>query len=162
MVLVLCLRAVPSTRPLEPNLASVLPAVTQSRPRLFHQVTVPVVEPVDAASAVISWVPPPVSAIRLGRWGEWNGQESATAAGVASASRAAPSARAVRIMPETVRGPPADVLSGDRTVTPAAWPARSPPPPDGPAPLSPHLSLTKHTEHCIVILITECTVRRNP
>lgn len=127
MVLVLCLRAVPSTSPLEPNLASARPATTHSGPRLFHQVTVPVVEPVEGASAVISWVPPPVSAIRLGRCGEWNGQESAVAAGVASASRAAPSARAVRIMPETVLGPPTDVLSGDPTVTPAGLPAASSP-----------------------------------
>ena len=34
--------------------------------RRSHQVTVPVVEPGPGASAVISWVPPPVSAIRSG------------------------------------------------------------------------------------------------
>ncbi|GGR85747.1 hypothetical protein GCM10010220_42580 [Streptomyces parvulus] len=32
--------------------------------------TVPVVEPVPGATAVISWVPPPVSAIRAGSGGE--------------------------------------------------------------------------------------------
>src|SRR3954454_20958627 len=101
-----CLRTVPSTSPFAPNRADAVPAFAQRPPRRSHHVTVPLVEPGRAATAVISCVPPPVSAIRAGSGGL--AAETAGAAGTAQINRretdaTAPAARAVR-MAQTVDG----------------------------------------------------------
>src|SRR3954470_24689629 len=104
-----CLRTVPSTSPFAPNRASAAPAFAQRPPRRSHHVTVPLVEPGRAATAVISCVPPPVSAIRAGSGAlaaETTG--AAETAGTAQINRreadaTAPAARAVR-MAQTVDG----------------------------------------------------------
>lgn len=66
VVFVPCFREVPSTRPFAPNRAVAEPAFTH-RPLLrSHQVTMPEVALLFGATAVISWLPPPVSAMRAG------------------------------------------------------------------------------------------------
>lgn len=66
VVSVPCVRAFPSTSPFAPNRAGAEPARVQVPSRRSHQLTVPVVDEVSGACAMISWVPPPVSASRAG------------------------------------------------------------------------------------------------
>src|SRR4051812_18865455 len=69
VVFVPCFREPPSTSPPEPKRAGAEPSRTQRPSRRLHQVTVPVVEEVRGATAVMSRLPPPVSAIRSGNGG---------------------------------------------------------------------------------------------
>src|SRR5207247_5184537 len=89
VVFVFCLRDAPSTSPFAPNRADAEPAFTHRPPRRSHQMTSPVVELAFGATAVISWVPPPVSAIRAGR-----GAPEADAAGTAPRTRSEAHTRA--------------------------------------------------------------------
>lgn len=69
VVFVPCARVAPSASPAAPKRAGADPARTHrpsAPPSRSHHVSVPVVAPVSGATAVISWVPPPVSAIRSG------------------------------------------------------------------------------------------------
>ena len=85
VVFVPCTRVAPSVSPPAPKRAGADPARTHrpsAPPSRSHQVTVPVVEPVSGATAVISWVPPPVFAIRSG-----SGRGAGPSAGAAPGRR---------------------------------------------------------------------------
>ena len=69
MVFVPWTRLSPSDSPFAPNRAGADPARTHFPDCRSHQLTVPVVDPVPGASAVISCEPPPVSASRSGSGG---------------------------------------------------------------------------------------------
>src|SRR6478735_12321978 len=96
-------RVAPSVRPFAPKRAGADPAATHPPPRRSHQVNVPVVESARGAWAVISCVPPPVSASRSGRGG---GPAGRAASEPARASRTDAVTRSLRML-RTVRGPAA-------------------------------------------------------